>query len=290
VVKRPVEKARLDDLFRGRQFDFVKIDTQGSELDVILGGPVLLSHADYILVEVSLVEYNIGGARAEAVFAKLAELGFHVTEVTDFHRLASVANGNLLQMDFLFERRSRTSRHGLTAAKLDALRHLAQALHREGRREDALLLLDGVEAFQPPGHVETLKQRLKLMAASGRTLEALDALAALKSCAVDLEYLLGEIRDQMPVALERFNQHLAAGELEQAEKYVAALAGLIPGNAAILNSALSCNMALGRKEAIQHYGSALQALQTLQPRPGIAVAAPRKAAAQPRKTRRARKG
>src|ERR1700722_2061466 len=122
VVKRPVEKARLDDLFRGRQFDFVKIDTQGSELDVILGGPVLLSQADYILVQVSLVEYNIGGARAEAVFAKLTELGFHVTEVTDFRRLASVANGNLLQMDFLFERRGRVSRHGLTAAKIDAVR------------------------------------------------------------------------------------------------------------------------------------------------------------------------
>ena len=51
---------------------YLKIDTQGSELDVILGGPRLLSQADYILVEVSLVEYNIGGARAEAIASNSA--------------------------------------------------------------------------------------------------------------------------------------------------------------------------------------------------------------------------
>jgi FkbM family methyltransferase len=105
VIKRDVDKARIDDLFRGRRFDFVKIDTQGSELDVLRGGEAILRHADYILVEVSLVEYNIGGARAEAVFAQLSAMGFQCTDVTDFHRLAGIKDGNLLQMDFLFERR-----------------------------------------------------------------------------------------------------------------------------------------------------------------------------------------
>ncbi|MCE9523358.1 MAG: FkbM family methyltransferase, partial [Alphaproteobacteria bacterium] len=53
VVKHEVEKVRLDDLFCGRKFDFVKIDTQGSELDVLRGGEKILQQADYILVEVS---------------------------------------------------------------------------------------------------------------------------------------------------------------------------------------------------------------------------------------------
>ncbi|MEO8115374.1 MAG: FkbM family methyltransferase [Phenylobacterium sp.] len=104
MMKQEVDKVRLDDLFAGRRFDFVKIDTQGSELDVLTGGRNLLRQADYILVEVSLVEYNIGGAKAEAVFAALADMGFRNAQVTDFHRLASIADGNLLQLDFLFER------------------------------------------------------------------------------------------------------------------------------------------------------------------------------------------
>src|SRR5258706_8190794 len=102
VVKREVDKVRIDDLFRGRHFDFVKIDTQGAELDVLRGGQSVLRHADYILVEISLVEYNIGGARAEAVFLQFAAMGFHCTEVTYFHRLSGGQNRKFLENGFLF--------------------------------------------------------------------------------------------------------------------------------------------------------------------------------------------
>jgi FkbM family methyltransferase len=285
VVKRQVQKARLDDLFCGRKFDFVKIDTQGSELDVILGGPVILSQADYVLVEVSLVEYNIGGARAESVFEKLTELGFHCTEVTDFHRLASVHNGNLLQMDFLFERRRAISQHRAADSELMELRNLALSLQQDGRLEDALLLLNCLERLEP-GHVDTLKQRAAILGTLGRTLEALEALTAIKGRVVDAEYLLAEIRTQMPATLECFNAHLAGGEVEQAERYIAALAALLPGNAAILNAALSCNVALGRQEQVQKYASALLAIN-LNDAP--AQIAGHSSAAAPAKARRAKK-
>ena len=104
LVRTPVPKRRLDDVLAGRRFDFVKIDTQGAELDVLLGGQEVLRQADYILIEVSLVEYNQGGARAEEVFAALGALGFRSAEVAEFHRLRGVQNGGLLQLDFLFER------------------------------------------------------------------------------------------------------------------------------------------------------------------------------------------
>ncbi len=107
MFTQEIDKVRIDDVFRGRRFDFVKIDTQGSELDVLKGGQEVLRQADYILVEISLVEYNIGGAQAEEVFAQLAAMGFRSADVTDFHRLKGVADGNLLQMDFLFERQVR---------------------------------------------------------------------------------------------------------------------------------------------------------------------------------------
>ena len=104
LLRAPVPKRRLDDLLADRRFDLVKIDTQGAELDVLLGGGAVLRHADYILIEVSLVDYNQGGARAEAVFAALARLGFRRAEVVECHRLGSVRDGGLLQLDFLFER------------------------------------------------------------------------------------------------------------------------------------------------------------------------------------------
>ena len=40
----------------------------GDHVELLLGGQAVLRHADYILIEVSLVEYNQGGARAEEVF------------------------------------------------------------------------------------------------------------------------------------------------------------------------------------------------------------------------------
>ena len=102
--RAPVAKRRIDDLFAGRRFDFVKIDTQGAELDVLAGGCQVLREANHILIEVSMVEYNQGGARAEEVFAALAAMGFRSAEVCEFHRLRGVQGGGLLQMDFLFER------------------------------------------------------------------------------------------------------------------------------------------------------------------------------------------
>lgn len=104
VMKQEVPKVRLDDVFAGRRFDFVKIDTQGSELDVLQGGQNVLRHADYILLEVSMVEFNAGGAKAEAVFAQLNAMGFRCADITEVHRLKGVHDGNILQMDFLFER------------------------------------------------------------------------------------------------------------------------------------------------------------------------------------------
>ena len=107
VMKAEVQTARLDDVFAGRRFDFVKIDTQGAELDVLAGGRAVIAQADYVLVEVSFVDFNAGGAKAEAVFAALSDMGFRCADAAEFHRLRGVEDGALLQMDFLFERLAR---------------------------------------------------------------------------------------------------------------------------------------------------------------------------------------
>lgn len=262
IVKHAVDTARIDDLFQGRQFDFVKIDTQGSELDVLRGGETVLRRADYILIEISLVEYNVGGARAEAVFAQLASMGFRCADVTEFHRLAGIQNGNLLQMDFLFERRiKRPALAAPGAQNLTELRELAKSLAQDGRAHDALLLLEHLESLQP-SNVETLQLAARILGADGQPLKAIEKLSALKAVATDAEALAGEIRAQMPAAIETFNEHLAAGRVEDAEKYAAALAALVPGNPALLNSAMSCNVALGRKGHAARYAAALLSLDS----------------------------
>ncbi|NQE60644.1 FkbM family methyltransferase [Caulobacter sp. RHG1] len=151
TIRQPVRKARLDDLFPGRRFDFVKIDTQGSELDVLRGGEAVLRQADYILIEISLVNYNAGAAPAEAVFAQLAALGFVPVDVTDFHRLRGVQDGGLLQMDLLFRRRTaRPSQFGRLTALNDLSGLVAHLRDRKAQSPDfRVLLLDGGPAGWP---------------------------------------------------------------------------------------------------------------------------------------------
>lgn len=144
AIKQTVPKVRLDDLFQGRRFDFVKIDTQGSELDVLRGGETVLRDADYILIEISLVNYNIGAAPAEAVFAQLAAMGFEPVDVTEFHRLKGVQEGGLLQIDLLFKRRaSRPRQFGRLTALNDLDGLFAHLRARKAQSPDFKILLIG---------------------------------------------------------------------------------------------------------------------------------------------------
>ena len=144
TIKRTVPKARLDDLFAGRRFDFVKIDTQGSELDVLRGGETVLRGADYILIEISLVNYNAGAAPAEAVIAQLASMGFAPVDLTDFHRLRGVQEGGLLQIDLLFRRRAaRPSQFGQLTGLNDLGGLFSHLRARKAQSPDFRILLIG---------------------------------------------------------------------------------------------------------------------------------------------------
>jgi FkbM family methyltransferase len=57
-------------------FDFIKIDTQGSELDIIEGGISTIKKAKVIIVEISLIETNIKGCLGNEVIDILKKLKF----------------------------------------------------------------------------------------------------------------------------------------------------------------------------------------------------------------------
>lgn len=143
-------------------------------------------------------------------------------------------------------------------AETGALKALAQALVQEGRAKDALVVLEHLAAFAPDA--EVLGLLVRVLGAEGRTLDALHRLLALKPLMGDAEALLAEIRLQLPAAFEAFNRHASAGEVEAAETFAAALAALAPGNVDLSNAALSCNVALGRREKAAQYAAQILAV------------------------------
>ena len=64
VENLPIYK--LDDVVKD-VYDLIKIDTQGSELDIILGGMNTFSKAKVIICEVALIDINIGGCKKEDI-------------------------------------------------------------------------------------------------------------------------------------------------------------------------------------------------------------------------------
>jgi len=144
----------------------------------------------------------------------------------------------------------------LTTSELSALRSVALSLNEAGDATGALRVLEHLVAYHP-SDVEALRNCAKLLNAQGRTLEALGALVALKTRISDQEVMLDDIRAVIDPTIKRFNEFVAGGNVEQATKYADALAALLPGNIAVLNSALSCNVALGRKYQAEKYAVSL---------------------------------
>jgi FkbM family methyltransferase len=96
IVKQ--EGVTLDNLFmRDSEFDLIKIDTQGSELDIISGGSKLCSKAKGILLEVSLTQYNQGAPLYDEVISFMDNFGFKMTDVLD-----ETFNHGAHQQDILF--------------------------------------------------------------------------------------------------------------------------------------------------------------------------------------------
>jgi FkbM family methyltransferase len=89
---------KLDDLFEEHsEFDFIKIDTQGSELDIIDGGKNICSKAKGILLEVSITQYNQNAPLYNEVIEYMNEFNFFNALILDEAR-----NHGSYQQDILF--------------------------------------------------------------------------------------------------------------------------------------------------------------------------------------------
>ena len=92
----------LDEMVAKRKLkniDFIKIDTQGSELDVLKGGKDTVSKAEFILLETQNLEYNKNAPFTEDVILAMKSYGFRLFDILETHYLAT---GQLFQVDLLF--------------------------------------------------------------------------------------------------------------------------------------------------------------------------------------------
>jgi len=99
VQKNKITLQRLDDLFTDdTTFEVIKLDTQGSELDVLRGGENLCKKASVIILEVTYVEYNKGAPTAEEVINFMKEFGFEQKMSIGEH----YSDDKIIQKDLVF--------------------------------------------------------------------------------------------------------------------------------------------------------------------------------------------
>jgi FkbM family methyltransferase len=94
----------LDSIIAERQWplpDFIKLDTQGSELDILRGAPQCLANARGLQIECNVQKYNEEAPLVAAVIAFAESEGFRLYDVVQFH---FTRRKELLQADLVFVR------------------------------------------------------------------------------------------------------------------------------------------------------------------------------------------
>jgi len=82
--------------------DFIKVDVQGAELDVLDGGRECLKNSTFVLLEVSLHRYNVGAPLFAEVVRYMDEHGFEAVDILELHNIDWYTSG---QIDILFAKK-----------------------------------------------------------------------------------------------------------------------------------------------------------------------------------------
>ena len=78
--------------------DFLKIDTQGSELDILRGSKKSISKCSLIYLECPIIEYNLKAPKLNEYIDYLNLIDFVPYDVCEIHKIDNV----LIQIDILF--------------------------------------------------------------------------------------------------------------------------------------------------------------------------------------------
>jgi FkbM family methyltransferase len=99
-----LESTTLDsqNYFQDRVIDLMKLDVQGSELDIMKGGSETLKRTKFILLECSLIPYNHNAPLMDVVLEYLEQQNFKVVDIIDYLK----DYNRILQLDVLVKNAS----------------------------------------------------------------------------------------------------------------------------------------------------------------------------------------
>jgi hypothetical protein len=100
TIQIPTSTLDIKNYFNGETIDLLKMDTQGSELDILNGGKKTLERTEFVLIEVSTVKYNLNAPMMDKVIDKMLESGFNIVDIVEYH----INNGLIFQLDILFKK------------------------------------------------------------------------------------------------------------------------------------------------------------------------------------------
>ena len=105
VIIQERKTTTLDNLFSNSiGFDLIKMDVQGSEIDILRGGIDICKRAFYIILEVSMVSYNSGAPMSDEVYNYMKTLDFEFSHIANVHhKTGGEFSGLDVQKDVIFK-------------------------------------------------------------------------------------------------------------------------------------------------------------------------------------------
>ena len=116
AMEVPRKLKTLNNLFDSEStFDLIKLDTQGSELDILTGGKHVCQKAKYIILEISLIDLNFGAPSKDKILSYMEAYGFTATDIIGEHYFgtkpaadeAGVDMNTIIQQDILFKNKKK---------------------------------------------------------------------------------------------------------------------------------------------------------------------------------------
>ena len=118
VKKQKLQMKSLRSLVKKHKLqlpDLIKLDVQGAESLIIDGSPEVITHAEVVVMETKLLEYNSGAPLIHEMISLMTKLGYRMLDILEYHHLAS---GELNEIDVLFVKKdSKLIKKGLLKMK-----------------------------------------------------------------------------------------------------------------------------------------------------------------------------
>ena len=101
-----VSAETLNEVVKKNNFEFpnfIKIDTQGSEIDILKGSNKILSNCNLIYLETPIIEYNMGSPNLSENVKYLNSIGYIPYDICEVHYIDEM----LVQIDILYIKKSK---------------------------------------------------------------------------------------------------------------------------------------------------------------------------------------